>query len=167
MPTRILTEGSLMTPARILPATLWSAALLGLLSTLALAQDPTKKGAAPKGDRPGFGSLEDLDAYYANQLHELNRRRLADLTECAAKLNGLEPERASAEIFKTAISNDLSHEAEPAARQFLTSGLGHQRDQTLAFFISLVAKAERGEYEQSIKDLETYIREHPAPADPN
>ncbi|MEO6810635.1 MAG: TlpA disulfide reductase family protein [Isosphaeraceae bacterium] len=151
-----------MLPSWIAPSL--AAAILGLglnAPALALPQadERAKPGAEPASG--AFATIDELDASYTRQLTELHRRRIADLTKLAAKLHGLDADRAYGEILRAAINNDMFVEAELAAKQFLATEPTDQRDRALAFLTMLVAKAERGEHDQSLNDLLTFLKANP------
>jgi thiol-disulfide isomerase/thioredoxin len=156
-----------MVPSWIAPSLAAATLAFGLNApALALPQadERAKPGAEPASG--AFATIDELDASYARRLTELHRGRIADLTKLAAKLHGLEADRAYEEILKAAISNDLFVEAEPAARQFLATDPTDKRGRALAFLTLLIAKAERGEHDQSLNDLHAFLKanpERPAP----
>jgi thiol-disulfide isomerase/thioredoxin len=145
-----------------------AAALALVLGAPALAwsQGPERPKPEAEPASRSFATIDELDASYTRQLTELHRKRIADLTKLAGKLHGLDADRAYEEILRAAINNDLFVEAEPAARQFLASDPTDKRGRALAFLTLLIAKAERGEHDQSLNDLQAFLKanpERPAP----
>jgi thiol-disulfide isomerase/thioredoxin len=129
---------------------------------LAAAQGPSGGGnagqAAPDpGSGQAYNSVADLDAAYVEQAAALEKRRLADLTALAARLTGLEAERAYREAFDLAVARGLYVQAEPAARAYLAREKGEPENHALAGTIELIARAERGQFDESLADLKDFL----------
>lgn len=157
-----------MVPSWIAPSLAAATLGLGLVApALALAQagERAKPGTEPASD--AFATLGELDASYARQLTELNRRRIADLTRLAAKLSGEDADHVYKAILRAAVNYDMFAEAEPAAKQFLTTEPTDRRDRALALLIMLVGKAERGEHDQSLNDLLSFLKARPERPEPD
>lgn len=114
----------------------------------------------------GFDSLDALKASYAKQAADLERRKIADMTALAARQTGDAMEVTYREIFALAIARDLFTEAEPAAFNYLKTPGGEVRDNAVASYVSVIAKANRGEYAASMADLQAYFDRFPVDADP-
>ena len=116
---------------------------------------------------PGnFDSLEALRASYAKQAIDLERRRIADMTALAAKQTGEAMEVTYRELFGLAIARDLFTEAEPAALAYMKTPGGEVRDNAIAAYVGVIAKANRGEYDASLADIKAYFERFPVDADP-
>jgi thiol-disulfide isomerase/thioredoxin len=126
--------------------------LIALAGMAVHAQDET---------RP-FHSLSELNAYYKKQADELDRRKLLDLAALAARSKGAEAETAFRGAFDLAVAKGLYGAAEPAAREYLTRESGSPQSQALAASITLIARADRGEYDQSLADLERFLNSRAA-----
>ena len=129
------------------------------------APDRAKAQDAPKA-AGGYASLEDLRTSYGKQLVDLDRHRIADLTTLTSKLTPEQAEDAYRELFNIAIGRDLYAEAEAAAHRYLATGGSEPRDRSLATLVALIAKANRGEYEQSLADLQAAFKNHQVATDP-
>jgi peroxiredoxin len=128
----------------------------GLMGLAAVA------AAAQEGGKPGFRSLAELDAHYQRLADDLERRRLLDLAALAGRLTGTEAEVAYRAVFDMAVARNLFDSAEPAARAYLAREGGAPQSHALAAMISLIARADRGEYDGSLADLEGFIRRRAA-----
>jgi thiol-disulfide isomerase/thioredoxin len=113
----------------------------------------------------GYRSLDELHAAYSRKLAELDRQRVADLAALASRQQGEEAEEACRELLNLAIARNLYGEAEAAARRCRQSASDPQL-KALATLVAVVARANRGEYDQSQQELMEFIREHQIPADP-
>jgi thiol-disulfide isomerase/thioredoxin len=151
---------------RIIVGVACSALAPGVL--VAAGLDPGGSGSAAQtpGDAGGgkaYNSVAELDVAYAQQMAALEQRRLADLTALAARLTGLESERAYRAAFDLSLARGWYTQAEPAARDYLAREKGEPENHALAATIELVARAERGQFDESLTDLKAFI-EHRATA---
>jgi AhpC/TSA family len=120
------------------------------------------------------GRLEALDISYRQQLRAIERRWIADLADLADKSSGPGANGAYWRLFNLAIARDLCMDAEPAAQSCLASiPLGEaepaprnclasipraQDLRALATSVQVFARAENGEYEQSLADLKELFK---------
>ncbi|HWE39486.1 MAG TPA: TlpA disulfide reductase family protein [Isosphaeraceae bacterium] len=133
----------------------WTALLaVSALASPAWAQD--RKGAGE------FKSLEALHEDYSKRLVELDRRRIDDLGRLAARAEGDEAAAAYRELFSTAIGRELYDAAEPFARKALADASVGGETRVLAAFVALMAKADRGQLDESLEDLSNYVTENRA-----
>jgi thiol-disulfide isomerase/thioredoxin len=109
-----------------------------------------------------FHSLAELDAHYMQQADELDRRKLVDMAALAGQLTGMEAEAAYRAVFDMAVARGFFNAAEPAARAYLSREDGPPQSQALAAMISLIARADRGEYDRSLADLEGFLKRRAA-----
>ena len=133
------------------------AAVSCVLSAPVVAAD----GAQDKG-QTGFRSLAELDAHYRKLADDLDRRKLLDMAALAGRSTGAEAETAYRAVFDLAVARGFYDTAEPAARAYLSRAGGPPQSQALAAAIALIARADRGEYDRSIADLEGFIRSRAA-----
>ncbi len=133
------------------------------LSVAALDRVQAQDAPKPAG---GYASLEDLRADYGKKLVDLDRHRIADLTALTTKVGKEEAEEVYRELFNIAVGRELFSEAEKAAQQYLASDPADPRDRSMATLVALIAKANRGEYDQSLADLQAAFRNRKIPADP-
>ena len=61
-----------------------------------------------------------------------------------------------------AVARDLYAEAEPAAKAYLKTDSTEPADRAIAVFVTVIAKANRGEYDQSLADLTSFLEHTPA-----
>ncbi len=100
------------------------------------------------------GKLEALNVSYCQELREIERRWIADLADLADKSSGPDANDAYRQLFNLAIARDLCTDAQPAARNCLESIPEAQDLRALAASVQVFARAEKGEYEQSLADFE-------------
>ena len=117
---------------------------------------------AQEAGKAEFRSLAELDAYYRQQADELDRRKLLDMAALAGRLTGMDAETAYRAVFDMAVARGFFNAAEPAARAYLAREEGEPQSQALAAMISLIARADRGEYDQSLADLEAFLKRRAA-----
>jgi thiol-disulfide isomerase/thioredoxin len=117
---------------------------------------------AQEGGKPEFRSLAELDAYYRRQTDELDRHKLLDMAALAGRLTGMEAETAYRLVFDVAVARGFFKTAGPAARAYLSREEGVPQSQALAAMISLIARADRGEYDRSLADLEGFLKRRAA-----
>jgi len=134
----------------------FAAASCGLVSLAVVA------AVAQEVGKPEFRSLAELDAHYRQQADELDRRKLLDMAALAGRLTGMEAEEAYRAVFDVAVARGFFNAAEPAARAYLSREEGAPQSQALAAMISLIAQADRGEYDRSLADLEGFLKRRAA-----
>ena len=134
----------------------FAAASCGLVSLAVMAVVAQEVG------KPEFRSLAELDAHYRQQADELDRRKLLDMAALAGRSIGMEAEAAYRAVFDMAVARGFFSTAEPAARAYLSREEGAPQSQALAAMISLIARADRGEYDRSLADLEAFLKRRAA-----
>jgi thiol-disulfide isomerase/thioredoxin len=152
---------ALRTAARVLLGAASSVVFPAVL--LAAGQDPAGAGktgqAAPDAaSGKAYSSLADLDADYAQQAKALEQRRLADLTALAQRVTGLEAERVYRAAFDLAVARGLYAGAEPAARAYLARETGEPENHALAATIAVVARAQGGQFDESLAELKQFLQ---------
>ncbi len=131
----------------------------GLAAGLALGANPFAPSLARAEDPPA--SLSAIDADFDRDLAKLEKTRLERLTKLAAGSTGAEADRVYEACFRLAIDASLYAEAQPAAQAAMkTKGL-NPRVSLMAHLVDLVAQANRGEYEASLRSLEAAIANPP------
>jgi peroxiredoxin len=104
------------------------------------------------------GKLEALNASYVQQLRDIERRWIAELADLADKSSGREANDAYRQLFNLAIVRDLCIDAQPAAQSCLTSIPAAQDLRALAATVQVFARAEKGEYEESLWDFKALYK---------
>jgi len=135
----------------------WSV-LLVFVSTFA----PTV--ASGQADAPQ--TVEAVNDAFAKRVDALEREHLAALIALAERATAEEAVRAYRQALELAVARELYREAEPAAERLLASSAA-KIDPTLvplATLVNIVAEADRGDFEQSSKSLETLLAQEPGPA---
>jgi thiol-disulfide isomerase/thioredoxin len=117
---------------------------------------------AQEAGKPEFHSMAELDAHYRQQADELERRKLLDMAALAGRMTGMEAEDVYRAVFDMAVARSLFNAAEPAARAYLSREGGPPQSHALAAMISLIARADRGEYDRSLEDLIGFIKSRAA-----
>ena len=109
----------------------------------------------PKVLSPGAGgaTLQSINDDYNRQLLQLERQRLEQMGQLAARQSPQEAAETYAQLFRLAIVNNLFTEAEPIADQVLKSANNSPVVQFLAQTINVIAAADRGAYDESLADL--------------
>ncbi len=134
---------------------------------VARAQDDTKsadtatKTPSADGSRTPFESIEALNAHYEQQMKDLDRKKLDDLAAFAAGASADAAESAYQDVFNLAVAREMYDAAEKPAEAYLERGQGDPYARGLATFINVIAQADRGEYDQSIKDLGSFLEARP------
>jgi peroxiredoxin len=130
-----------------------------ILGTILISlQTATRVVAQDKDAGHCPGKLEALNVSYRQELREIERRWIADLADLADKSSGPEANDAYRQLFNLAIARDLCTEAQPAARNCLASLPAGQDLRALAASVQVFARAEKGEYEQSLGDFKALFK---------
>jgi len=148
---------------------------LGVLC-VALATPAPARAQADKSDHgsKSFQSREDLNAHYdkarqqldedyQKRLADLEKRRISDLAALAEK-GGDDAGSLYQQAFYEAIARDQYDAAEGAADRCLKSDKIDRKLRALATFVKIVAEADGGKTDQSIKDLRTFLNDRPESA---
>jgi peroxiredoxin len=154
-------ESDAMKSSRAVTRVLAGVVILSIATNLRAAPVPNsceddKQAQSAAGGT--FGSLSDLEAHYARQAAELDRKKLADLADLAKRLTGPDAEAAYRMAFDLAVGRALYSEAEPTARAYLARERGEHENFALAASIVLIMQAERGEFDKSLADLKEFMK---------
>jgi len=139
--------------------------VLGLIVGLGLCAVNPLVAQEPKPD-----SLAAIDAEFDQGLRRLETIRLQRIGELAASKTGAEAEALHETYFRLAITGNLYDQAEKTAENVIQSPGGSARVAMLAHLVNIIAEANRGEFPESLHDLETAIKaskEHKAAALPS
>jgi thiol-disulfide isomerase/thioredoxin len=121
---------------------------------------------AQSGSGEGFRRLAELEARFQKRAEDLDRSKLTALAALARETKGPESEAAYRELFDLAVARGFFNEAEPAARAYHTRDAQAESSQpetrALAASIILIARAGRGEYDQSLADMEGFLQRRAA-----
>lgn len=133
---------------------------LGFVAMILAAGVPAAAQERPAGAPTGrFAAIEELDASYRKQLHDLESRRIADLAALAAKSDGPEADEAYRRLFGLAIERDLCAEAQPAAARCRATSSAGRDVRALAAMVQLLARADRGEHDRAPDDWAAFLRQ--------
>jgi peroxiredoxin len=119
--------------------------------------------AAQKAPAPALQSpLDRLNTAYHEKLVALEKQHQAELIALASKLNGPEADAALRQALELAIARGLYREAEPAALKVLAdTSPGDPGLKALAALVNLVAKADRGAFDEAAAAMEAVVRQGP------
>jgi thiol-disulfide isomerase/thioredoxin len=120
----------------------------------AAAQERSAGGSSAR-----FAALEELDASYRRQLHDLECRRIADLAALAAKAPGPEADAAYRQLFGLAIARGLCREAQAAAARCLASPSAGRDVRALAALVQVLARADTGEHDRALDDWKGLLQQ--------
>jgi thiol-disulfide isomerase/thioredoxin len=134
----------------------------GVLLGLSLAAFAGRPILAQEAGRPEYPRLAELEARFRKQAEDLERSKLAALAELARTSQGDESEAAYRALFDLAVARGLYVEAAPPARDYLSHLQGPYESHALAAAIVLIARAGRGEFDQSLADLEAFLKRRAA-----
>lgn len=129
--------------------------LMGAIAVPALAQP----AAPPSTPAPGGETLQSINADFERQVKDLERARIGKLIALARRQSADEAAATYLQVFRTGLMANLFHEAEPAAEEVLRKGSPSTQVRALAAAIDIIASAERGDYEQSLRDLDRVLSE--------
>src|SRR5262245_59372755 len=115
----------------------------------------------PRAAGAQYPNLDALNAAYAKQMVDLDRRRIADMATLAKRQAGPEAEATYRELFGVAIARDLYADAEKAAHDCLQLPPADRPTKALAALITLVAEANRGNYDKSLAGLKAFLKKNP------
>jgi peroxiredoxin len=125
--------------------------------------DTGADGVASQPSSSGpFTSLAELDAHYARQAAELERKKLADLGALARRQTGPDSEVTYRAALDLAVARGLYSDAEPIAREYLAHNRGEHENFALATSIALVMDAERGEFDRSFSEVKAFLKQRAA-----
>jgi peroxiredoxin len=106
-------------------------------------------GPSPSDDE----TVKSIDEDYARQLIGLERHRLERLGRLAAQQKPADATATYEKLFRLAIAANLFADAETAAKAILGTGNPSPVAMGLAHTVKIVAEADRGDYEQSLRSL--------------
>ena len=110
-------------------------------------------------DAPALDSIEAIDARFQEKLQQLERDRLAQIAELAARPSAGE---AAAPIYETyfrsALTAGLFQEAEPVAEKVLDGSAPSPTVRYLAEVINIMAEADRGAFDESLQSIVRAVR---------
>ncbi len=121
----------------------------------AVAQEAPQAGVPASGR---FASLDELEASYRRQRHDLECRHIADLAALAGKVRGAEADAAYRQLFGLAITQGLCREAEAAAARCRSNDAAGRDVRALAALVRSLARADRGEHDRVLDDWNGMIR---------
>ncbi len=117
------------------------------------------------GSPPRFAALEELEASYQRQLHDLECRRIVDLADLAEKSPAPEADAAYRQLFGLAIGRDLCREAQAASSRCLAVNSAARDVRALAALVQVLARADKDEHDRAVEDWKELLR--PSARGPN
>ncbi len=101
---------------------------------------------------------KSLDEQYSDKLKQIRAEYMSGLADLATKAQGPEANEAYQRLFSYAIATDQYEQAGPAASQLLNAeSRGTDEPRNLARYIVVVALAERGDHEQAVAALKSFL----------
>jgi len=134
-----------------------AALALGLPALAQVKEGPKARVENPAAAKPE--SLEAIDRDFADGVAGLERTRLVRLVRLADGQGKAEAEKTYEAYLRLAISNGLYDEAEPVAERVLKSRPVPARLAALAEVVNVVAEANRGDFDASIRSLDAAVRD--------
>lgn len=128
-----------------------------MVLAVAAAGFPGPGRAQPPGEQRAADSLARIDADYQRQRTQLDRERIERLTRLAKSQKRGEAELTLLEVLRFAIATDRYDAAEPAADLAIRGGADSREAVFLAQLVKVVAEADRGDYDGSMRDLKAYL----------
>lgn len=111
-----------------------------------------------RAQKPSPSPIEAINAKYRLELEKLEKARLKQLGELAAKEPKAEAEATYEEYLQLAIAKGLYKDAEATASSLLKSGDFSSNVKTLATLVKIVGEAGRGAYDESLKSLTEAVK---------
>jgi thiol-disulfide isomerase/thioredoxin len=136
---------------------------LALIATMALPR--VAPGQAERPDRPGTPnptqaassrtdeSVQTINDEYDQQLLQLDRQRLERLGRLAARQKPADAAATYERLFRLAITANMFRDAEAVADTVVKNGSSSPTTLALADLVQIVARADRGAYEDSLASL--------------
>jgi thiol-disulfide isomerase/thioredoxin len=136
-------------------------------ATLALAQasgqgERAQPAARDVRSRQAGDSIQAIDDDYNRQLLELGRRRLEQLGRLASEQRPADAAVTYERLFRLAIADDLFRDAEEAAGKVIEQGTPSPATNALAYLVKIIALADRGAFDESLKSLRQAVNESAA-----
>jgi thiol-disulfide isomerase/thioredoxin len=103
--------------------------------------------------------IQGVDDEYNRQVLELARRRLEQLGRLAARQTPAVAAATYERLFRLAITDDLFRDAESAASTVLEHGTPSTTTNALGHMVKIIAEADRGAFDQSLKSLQQAVAE--------
>jgi thiol-disulfide isomerase/thioredoxin len=115
---------------------------------------------------PAEESLQRINDDYDQQLLGLERQRLERLGGLAARQKPAEAAATYEQLFRQAIAANLFREGESAADTVVKSGSTSPTTLALAHLVRIVARADRGAFDDSLDGLRQALAQRPADGQP-
>jgi thiol-disulfide isomerase/thioredoxin len=128
-------------------------ALLVGLALPAVAPGQTKRPDPPATDE----SLQAINQDYDQKLLQLDRQRLERMGRLAERQKPADAAMTYEQLLRLAIAGNLFREAEPAADAVIKAGSAGATTVGLAHVVRIVARADRGAFDDSIDALRQAI----------
>ncbi len=115
--------------------------------------------ASPRaGARPGAKAqpnpqVQAIEDEYQRLLHEVEKHRLEQLSQLAARQSGEIAAATYERLFRLAIETGLFKEAESYASKVVKEGTTSSTTNGLAHLVKMVAEVDRGAYEESLASM--------------
>ena len=131
---------------------------LGIAMLAALSPATIARAQEAKVPPPETSTIEWINAEYDRELVALERQRLQRLARLATTQPKEQAAATYSTIFSLAISKGLYAEAEPVAETVIKSKDAAPGVAWVAHLVNMVAEADRGDHEASLRSLSAAIR---------
>ncbi len=105
-------------------------------------------------------SREEINARFSERYNKMEEEHIAALTKLAATEQAEAANATYRLVFNLAIARNAYPAAEPAAEAVIKKGDLAPDVEMLANFVNVIAEADQGKFEESLKDLKAYVEAH-------
>lgn len=130
-----------------------------ILAAPALGQQRPEAAKAEPAGAPRFDSIEAINRAYEEELDAIERKRLEWLERLAAGLGKDQADSIYETYFRLAIASGLFRDAEPVAERVLRSPGPASPAASLAAIVNIIAEADRGAFEESLRSLAAVLQD--------
>lgn len=134
------------------------AGMLGMIFGALLGVGAPGAAFAADPQAPAQDSMAAIEADFQRDTLKLDKARIERMAKLAAGKTGPEADLAYETLFRIAIGSNLYSDAEPTAELVMKSTTVSAPVALLAHLVNIIAEADRGDFTESLKDLEASIK---------
>lgn len=134
------------------------AALLWLPGAAIARQQPSSENADASSKTAQLDSIQAIDRHYRQQLHGLERQRLRELADLAARQNGDDAQKTYRHLLSLAIVSHQYAPARQAAETYLKNPDGDPQTQAMAAFVAAMSEESAGHADRAIEMLNAFLQ---------
>lgn len=131
---------------------------IGIALLTALSPGTLAHAQAVQAAKPDLSTMEGINAAFESEVTTLERERLQRLAKLAATQPKDQAAATYSAIFSLAISRGLYAEAEPVAEAVIKAKDAAPGVVWVAHLVNMVAEADRGDHEESLRSLSAALR---------